>query len=229
MEAVILKLLGGVFAPFNWLYALCVDQTRIDIVSPHSATACPSKFLLVHDSGHRGGLMLFAVTTRSRRPVEITRVEIRFPSSLQLLDPGGRGFFKIATSLEPDLPFQVSWDGSASVRRGVQQAFALGARFPDGVNEYPIRMTVCAYRVRSASGGFRFHGRLRVTTKGCRVLLTQQQVLGLPVPPNAAQTTPQPFLIEATSWVQGGQGPIVAHEIFTDGTTSSERIDLPSA
>jgi hypothetical protein len=229
METVILKLLGGALGPFKWLYALCVDQTRIDIVAPHSAKGCPRDCLLVHDDGHRGGLLLFAVASRSKRPVEITRIEVGFPSSLQLLDPGGRGFFKASGSLEPDLPFQVSWDGIAPVRRGVQQAFALSARFPAGTDEYGIRLTVWAHRVRSATGGFRFHGRLRVTTKRYRLVLTQQQILGVPVPPKSEQTTPQPFLIEGATSVHGGPGPVVVHEIFIDGTTSSTRIDLPGA
>jgi hypothetical protein len=204
-----------------------MDQTRIETSGPASAEVCPSNSLLVHDDGHRRGILLFTVSSRSKRPVEVTRIEVGFPSSLQLLDPGGSGFFKTDASLDPDLPFQVSWDGRELVRRGVQLAFAMSAHFPTGSNEYGIRLTVLAHRERSATGGFRFHGRSRVTTKRYRLVLTQQPILGYRIGPKDTLTTSQPFLTEGAMWAKGGQGPVVAHEIFDDGTTSSKQIDLP--
>ncbi len=227
MDLPILKLLGAAIAPFKWFYALCVDPTRIKIVVPHCAAGCHSDSLPVHDDGHRAGLLLFAIATRSKHPVEITRVEANFHGPLQLLDPGGGGFFKTSGSLDLDFPFQVFWDGTASIRRDVQQAFALIARFPGGTNEYPVCITVHARRLRSGMGGFRVHGRLRVTTRRYRVALTSEDVQGLPVPPKSSQTTPQPFFIESAFTAYGGPGSVVAHEILTDGTTSSKHVDLP--
>ncbi len=222
----ILKLLGSAIAPFKWFNALCLDQTRIKI-TPLCAIDRQSDSLPVHDDGHRTGILLFAIATRSKHPVEITRVEVNFHGPLQLLDPGGRGFFKISGSLDLDFPFQVFWDGTASLRRDVQQAFALIARFPSGTNEYPICISVHARRLRSTIGGFWSHGRSRITTKRYRVVLTSEHILGLPLPPKCSQTTPQPFLIETAVMAYGGPGSVVVHEILADGTTLSNHVGLP--
>ncbi len=229
MDLPILNLLGSAISPFKWFYALCVDQTRIKIVVPHCAADGHNDSLPVHDDGKRAGLLLFAIATRSKHPVEITRVEVNFHGPLQLLDPGGRGFFKPSGMLDLDFPFQVFWDGTTSIRRDAQQAFALLARYPGGTNEYSICIAVHALRLRSGIGGFRIRGRPRVTTRRYRVALTSEHVQGLPVPPKCSLTSPQPFLIESAMMACGGPGSVAVHEILADGATSSKHIDLPDA
>ena len=112
--------------------------------------------------------------------------------------------------------------------RSIQQAFAIEAHFPDDSDEYVVRISVFAQRLRSASGGFRFNGRLHVTTEQVRLALTTHQVLGLPLKPGEAQTSPQPFVIQGATLARGaGPGSVITHEIHGDGSTETNRVDLP--
>lgn len=195
MDLPFLKVLETAVAPAKWLYGLCADQTHIEIVAPFAAN-WPSRSLPVPVDERGEGLLLFGVTTRSERPVEIIRIEVDYAAPLQLLDPGNRGFFVGSSALDPELPFRMYWEGRVVVRSDLQQAFALTARFPDQVDEQLIRISVHARRQHSTIGGFVAQGRLRVTTIEYRARPTSEPVLSLPVPPKGSLTTPQPFLIE---------------------------------
>lgn len=226
MDLPFLKMLGAAVAPVKWLYRLCVDQTRIEIATPHVAN-WPRQSLPVQDDGSGCGQLLFSVTTRSKLPVEITRIEVTYAAPLQLLDPGTPGFFVGSDTLDRELPFCMSWEGRAVVRSDLQQAFALTARFPDRVHEQLIRISVHARRQHSTIGGFVAEGRPRVTTIEYRARPTSEPILGLLVPPKGMLTTLQPFLIEGAMTASGGPGPVVVHERLSDGTVSSKRVDLP--
>ncbi len=225
MDLASLKLLSSLVSPVKWLYALCVDQTRIEVVAP-CVKGWPNTLLPVENKQNGGGLLLFAVTSRSRGPVEITRVEVAYATPLQLLDPGNRGFFVGSGTLDDELPFSMSWEGSAVVRSDLLQGFALTARFSPPVYEHRVRISVYARARRTTIGSFTAHGRSRVTTSEYRVRLTSEAVLGLTIPPKCGYTTPQPFLIESEWKGSGTQGPIQVHERFADGTVSSHRVDL---
>ena len=69
-------------------------------------------------------------------------------------------------------------------------------------------------------------GRQRVTTKEYLARLTSELVRGIVVPPKCGFSTPQPFLIEGAMTVSGGSGPVMVHERMSDGTVSSNRVDL---
>ena len=135
-------------------------------------------------------MLLFGVTTQSKKPVEITRVEVDYAAPLQLLDPGNRGFFAGSGTFDTELPFRMFWKGSAIVRSDLQQGFALTARFPNSNHEQCIRVSVYARRQHTAVGGFLTQGRSRVTTKEYQARLTPEPVFGIAVPPKCAFTTP---------------------------------------
>src|SRR5712692_120464 len=102
-------------SPAKWLYALCVDQTRIAILVP-CTKGWPENFIPVQDKGDLTGLVMFSVTTRSKRSVEVTRVSVDHAATLQLRDPGNRGFFIGGGALDEELPFRMMWEGSVHVR-----------------------------------------------------------------------------------------------------------------
>lgn len=228
MDLSLFKILGTLVSPAKWLYGLCVDQTRINISVP-SVKDWPCVLFPVEDKGGGTGLLLFGVTTRSKKPVEITRVEVDYAASLQLLDPGNRGFFVGSGTLDMELPFRMFWKGSAVVRSDLQQGFALAVKFLGSIHEQRVRISIYARRQVTSVGGFVAEGRQRVTTKEYRVRLTTGPVLGLAVPPKCAFTTPQPFLTESAANISGGPGPVMLHECMSNGTVSSKRVDLPGA
>lgn len=222
------KVIGMLMSPAKWLYGLCVDQTRIAILTP-STKDCATGSFPVENDGSGAGLLLFGVTTQSKKPVEIIRVEIDYAAPLQLLDPGKRGFFAASGTFDTELPFRMFWDGSAIIRSDLQQGFALTACFPNSSHEQCIRVSVYARRKHTAIGGFLAHGRTRVTTKIYPVRLAAEPVLGMVLPPKCSFTTPQPFLIESAAKASGGPGLLMVHERMSDGTVSSKNVDLPGA
>src|SRR5712692_11709663 len=164
MDPTVLKVLGAITSPAKWLFQLCTDQTRIEVVLSHGEQ-CSSDSIPVQNTGDNTGLLMFGVTTRAKQQVEISRVEVQYAAPLQLVDPGHRGFFVGGGTLDSELPFCVGWDGSAAVRSDVQQAFALTARFPNRAQEGRLRISIHARRQHSAIGGFVSQGRLQVSTK----------------------------------------------------------------
>lgn len=231
MALSLLKVIGAITSPLKWLYNLVVDQTRIRVVVPE-AEKWECKSIPVYDSGSNAGILMLAVTTLSRREVEITRIEVHYAAPLQLLDPGNRGFFTGAGTLDSELSFSMSWSGSIDVRNDVQQAFALVAKLPNSVQDYPIRLLIHARRRHSSIGGFLAHGRVRVTYVNHRIRLVSQPLLGLPVPPLCSMTTSQPFLIEGSVMASVKPGGIISATVHTrdaDGSVSSESIQFTDA
>ena len=223
------KLLGVITTPLKWLYSAWLDQTRIDIHFPLAANWLWDS-IPVSDSGDNSGLLLFSVTTRSKRLVEVIRIEVHYAAPFQLFDPGNRGFFLGSGTLDHNFPFCMYWNGSTTVRRDVQQGFGLTARFPDRIRDQRIRILVHAKQQHSALGGFLTLGRPRVTTKEYRTRLVSQPSIGFRIPPMHSFSTPQPFLIEHEAWVTTAPGnplSVAVHSRHADGTASSKRIDIP--
>lgn len=218
-----LKSLESLVSPAKWLHRLYVDQTRIEISIPH-AEGWSGETIPVNDGATGTGLLLFGLTTRSRHPVEITRVEVDYAAPLQLFDPGNRGFFVGGGTLDTNLPFCMTWEGTVIVRVDVQQAFALHARFPNRVSAQRLRIYVHARRKHTQLGGFLGQGRIHVTTKEYQVRATSDRVLGLRVPPKTGFTSPQPFLIENQVIGSGRDISVLVHERMFDGTVSSRHV-----
>lgn len=219
------KLLALGFRPVNWLYTVLADQTQINWVLPQT-TKCSAPALLVHDNGKGDGLLLFGITTHSKHPVEITRIEIDYAAPIQILDPGEVRFFKTSGTQDWDFPFRLYWEGSALIRRNLQQAFGATIRFRNEVKARPIRIRVHAMRQWTRLGGFPEKGRSQMTSRRFLVTLTSENIIGLCVPPKSAMVSPQPFL-NASSVTAVGKGPALVHEIFNDGRTSSKQVILP--
>ena len=231
MDSGLLKILGTLISPVKWLYHLCTDQTRIEIVLPQ-AENWNWDSIPVQDTGNETGLFMFGVSTKAKQDVEITRIEVLYAAPLQLLDPGNRGFFIGAGTLDSDLPFCVYWNGSAAIRSDVQQSFALSAHFPHRLQDCRIRIAIHARRRHSSIGGFVTEGRCHVSTSEYRIRLVSQRVLGLRVPPLCWMTTPQPFLIEGAvtaSTLPGQSCSVITHTRDADGNVASTKFGVPDA
>jgi hypothetical protein len=231
MDSVLLKVLGLLTSPAKWLYNLFIDQTKIKVIPPAAENWTWSSFP-VQFNGTLEGILSFAIGTESTRPVEVVRVDVHHSASLQIFDPGNRGFFVGVVIPDAEFPFAMCWSGVAEVRRDVLQAFAINARFPDSVTDRPIRISVHARKRHSSFGGFLSQGRTHVTTVECRVRLVSQRVLGIPLPPRCSLTTPQAFLVEsgiAASAPVGETGSVVVHTLDADGTVSTARRRVPDA
>ena len=226
MNLLSLKALQSLASPARWLYRLYVDQTRIQISIPDAEGWC-GETIPVADGGSSASLLLFGITTESKRPVEVTRVEVDYAAPMQLFDPGNRGFFIGSGTLDPSFPFCMSWEGSVTVQTGVQQAFALNARFPNPIYEQRLRISIHARRQHTYLGGFLGQGRTRITTKEYRARATSKRVLGLRVPPKTALTSPQPFLIESQVIGSGQDISLTIHERMSDGTVSTQHVGRP--
>jgi len=201
------------------------DQTRIRILSKEIEGSTDGVFA-VKEGGESSGLLLFSVTTDSKKPVEITGIDIDYAAPFQLLDPGNRGFFDSAGSLDSVLPFRMYWRGHVIVRPDLQQAFALMAKFPLQTFEQRIRITVYASGQRMLLGRFSARGRQQVTSREYRVRLISGPVLDIALPPGHSFTSPQPFLIKSALHASGGPGSVAVHEALSDGTTRSAIVDL---
>ena len=226
-----LRVVSAITSPLKWLYNLVADQTRIRVLTP-SGNNWDWKSIPVHDDGTNAGILMFGVTTESQREIEITRIEVHYAAPLQLLDPGSRGFFVGAGTLDSELPFCMRWDGSIDARHDVQQAFALIARFPNRSQDHAVRFSIHARRRHSSIGGFLGWGRVRVTSIDHRIRLVSQPVLGLPVPPRCSMTTPQPFIIEGSitaSTKPGEEASVVVHARDANGSVSSQNVRIPDA
>jgi hypothetical protein len=222
-----MELLDLAFPPLKWLGSFWTHQTHIRLVTPPVIQESKPPALPVHDAGGGAGTLLFGITTRARDPVTVSKVQVNFSAPLQLLNPGKKAFFTPATSLDPERPFCVVWDGAAPVRRDLIQAFALAAHFVPGMSVALVHIVVHAQRQGSTLGRFALKRRLQVTVFPYLVVLKKERILGLCLPPKCSFTSLQPFLIEGGFFAVGGPGPVLAHEIFRGGTTSSTRIDLP--
>lgn len=224
LQLSVLKVLGWVFGFGKWLLGLCLDQTRIKVLT-ESAPRWPKQSLPIQDDGTGGGLLIFVVTSASKRPVEIIRIEVDYAAPLQLIDPGNRGFFSGSLTQDFRLPFRMYWEGNAEVSHNLQQRFGLVSRSPYPEREQPVRISVYARRKHQSFGGFLRVGRLRVTSVEFRAQVTSTP-LYIALPPNCALSSPQPFLIESAMSALG-PGFLIVHEALADGSTSSTPIVLP--
>jgi len=225
------KVINAVFSSLKWLYSLCLDRTRIVVLFPRAANWSWDS-VPVSNAGNDTGLFMFSITTRSKKSVEVVRVEVHYAAPLQLHDPDSRGFFVGSGTLDQDLPFSMYWAGSAVIRRDVQQAFALTAQFPNRTQDQHIRISIYARRQHTIIGGFVTQGRVHASTKEYRTRLISQPLIGFRIPPLCSLTTPQPFLIERGGTVStepGKSGSILVHERDSNGTVSSTPIELPRA
>ena len=100
--------------------------------------------------------------------------------------------------------------------------FALIAQFPPGIRELPVRISVYARTLRLSVDGFESVGRTQITRKLFRIVLADNRLLGVNVPPNLSLTTIQPFLIYAglTASGYGLDGLALLRKQFNDGTES---------
>jgi hypothetical protein len=95
--------LNTVIAPLKWIYSLFADRTFITIVGQEPFNG-PAEALLVYDQGGHRGELRFGVTTTSKGPLELTRVEVDYAAPLQLQDPERRGFFDTESTHHPERP-----------------------------------------------------------------------------------------------------------------------------
>ena len=221
MDPLALKLLSSLAAPAKWFYRLLAESTGIKIIPPYSeGWTWPSLPIQYRDSPD--GLLNLAFTTTSKRSVEITEIRVEYASPLQLFDPGALGFFKSEISHNLDFPFCLVWKGNVEVRRNLLQWFAIHAKFPDTVQSRRIRISIQAKVIEPSLGGFLGRGRNHLTVSSYDIRLVSRHVQGLTVPPGAAASTPQPFLIKGAVSFSGNIGtPVKAllHELLEDGRT----------
>jgi hypothetical protein len=223
----LIKLPGLLKVPAKWLYKLVVDQTGIELSGQHPHTM-QANSLLVPDDLTGEGLLLFGITTTSRRPIEIVKVTVDYSTPLQLLDPNQLGFFQTASSNDDDLPFRIFCEGSFQLHSKMVHAFALTAQFPHGVRELPARISVHARTLSSSAGGFQSYGRTQISKFFYRIVLSDYPLLGLAILPKHSATSSQPFLIQSAVSASGVAGSaVLVHEQLKDGTVSSKIIELP--
>jgi len=171
------------------------------------------------------GLLQLALTTASKKSVEINEIRVEYASPLQLFNPGDLDFFKSEISNDLNLPFRLVWRGSMELKRNLLQLIAVQVKFPDTVQARAIRLSVQAKVVDSSTGGFRGHGRNHLTVFRYRIRLVSQVVRGIRLPPGASLSTQQPFLIKRQLGVTANCGaPVQAlvHELLEDGSSTTK-------
>ena len=215
----LIKLGGLLKVPAQWLYTLVTDQTKIDICGKYSDDTQKNALLVENDSTDMG-VLVFGITTRSRHSIEILKFAIDYPTPLQLLDPKKMGFFQAEDSGDESFPFRLLSEQGFQLHSMLMHVFALIAQFPPGVRELPVRISVYARTLRLSVDGFESVGRTQITRKLYRIVLADNRLLGVNVPPNLSLTTIQPFLIQAglTASGYGNASSASVHEQFNDGT-----------
>lgn len=223
-----IKLLELFKTPAMWLYALVVDQTRIELSGQYSNMLHDINSLPVSGSHMKDGGLQFAISTRSQCPIEIIKVAVDYSAPLQLLDPMKMGFFQTEMSNNEDLPFRIFCKGNFRLHSKLRHYFALTVQFPPGVRELPVCISVHARTFSSSVGGFESYGRTHITKNYYRIVLTEHPLLGLVVPPKHSITSPQPFLIQSALYASGEAdlSSILIHEQMADGTVSSKLVEV---
>jgi len=227
MEILSLKLLDPIKSSVRWLYLLVTDQTKIEVAGQCSSTQ-PPRALLVQTNKKGDGLLLFGITTKSRRPVELTKLTIDYSTPLQLKNPDGVAYFTMASSNDETFPFRLCWEGSIELQNKHIHAFALTTRIPT-ISQLPIRITTHARVHNSYIGGFVGNGRMQVSSSVYRIISTGEILSGLEIPPKFSLTSSQPFLIQSAATASNNSNStssVLIHEQFADGTASSKIIDI---
>jgi len=208
--------------PARWLYTLVTDQTKIDVCGKHSDSAKKNALLVENDSTDMG-VFVFGITTRSRHSIEILKIAIDYAAPLQLLDPKKMGFFQAERSGDENFPFRLLSEQGFQLHSALMHVFALIAQFPSDVRELPVRISVYARTLRVSITGFESVGRIQITRKPCRIVLADNRLLGINIPPKLSLTTIQPFLIQMglTASGYGLAGSPLVREQPTDGAVSS--------
>lgn len=230
MESFFLKLAGPLKSFGKWLLAFMVDQTKIVIIGSSSPTQSPNSLLINTDQYGKGEL-IFGITTKSVQPVELVKLTIDYSAPLQLFDPINMGFFSMSSTGDETLPFRIYWEGSIELQQMIIHAFALTTQFPIGSSQLPIRISAHARVQKLSIGGFTEHGRTQLTSSIHRIVRTPEPV-GLAVPPKHSFTSSQPFILQSALYVSSGAkdiAPLLVHEQLTDGTVSSELVDISNS
>lgn len=226
MDISLIKLLGFLKTPAKWLYSLVVDQPEIKL-SGQQPNSLQANSLLIPDNHTGEGVLLFGITTTSRCPIEVVKVAVDYSAPLQLLDPNKIGFFQTEGSNDEDLPFRIFCEGSFKLHSKLVHAFALTAQFPLGARELPARISVHARTHRSSVGGFESVGRIHISRNYYRIVLSDQPLQGLEVPPKNLLTSSQPFLIQSAIFGYGPPGvEVELHEQLNDGKVYSKIVVL---
>lgn len=139
-------------------------------------------------------MLVFGITTRSRHSIELLKIEIDYLMPLQLLDPKKMGFFQAVGSNDKDFPFRLYSEQRCQLRLKLIHVFALISQFPPSVGEFPVRITVYARALRLADDGIESVDRTQITRKLYRIVLADNGLLGIKIPPMHSLTTIQPFL-----------------------------------
>ncbi|SRR5258706_1549915 len=224
----LIKMAGLLKTPVRWLYSLVAHQTKIELHGKHAVDTQPNALLVENDSTGMG-MLVFGITTRSRHSIELLKIEIDYLVPLQLLDPKKMGFFQAVGSNDRNFPFRLYSEQRCQLRSKLIHVFALISQFPPGVCEFPVRITVYARTLRLSGDGFEFVGRTQITRKLYRIILADNGLLGIEIPPMHSLTTIQPFLIQCglTASGYGVHSSALAHEKLNDRTVSSKSVALP--
>jgi hypothetical protein len=219
--------IASLLGPLKSLFSLWQDEAVITFSGPDTAQGS-SKQLFVHiDNAHTGVLML-ALSTISRKPVELKRLELDYSAPLQLFDPKQQGFFCSEQSLDSDRPFRLVWKGDAQIQKGLIQLFAVVAVFPHLAQPHEVRITAYTQKIHRRLG-FMSRGRLQVSSQLRSLVGTCQPVMGIVVPPKWSATSPQPYVIESEFKSPDTSGSLAVHETLKDGRTSSKQLQWPQA
>lgn len=209
----LIKMAGLLEAPVRWFYSLVAHQTKIELHGKHAVDTQPNALLVANDSTGMG-MLVFGITTRSRHSIELLKIEIDYLMPLQLLDPKKMGFFQAVGSNDKDFPFRLYSEQRCQLRLNLIHVFALISQFPPDVCEFPVRITVYARALRLADDGIESVGRTQITRKLYRIVLDDNGLLGIKIPPMHSLTTIQPFLIQCglTASGYGVQSSALTHE-----------------
>jgi len=216
----LIKLTGLIKAPIKWLYYLVVHQTKVIVIS-QEPNELEKKSLLIFAGNKGEGNLFFGISTSSKIPIEVIKIEVDYSAPLQLHDPKKMGFFKYAVSCDEMFPFRIFCEGSFQLNSKLISTFALTSQFPPNINEIPVRISVHA-RVRNISvGGYESYGRIQITKQNYRLVLSNTPLMGIAIPPLHNMTSPQPFLIQSAVYGTGETVNVLTHQISKDGTVKS--------
>jgi hypothetical protein len=226
----LIKFAGLIRHGVQWLYALIADRTRIELNGKHSDKTRPNLLFVENDSTDMG-LLVFGITTRSRYSIEILKITIDYSMPLQLMDPRKMGFFQAVGSGDERFPFRLVSEQRFQLRSMLMHAFALIAQFPPGIRQVPVRISVHARTIRPLIDGVESVGRTQITSNLYRIVLADNRLLGINIPPNYSLTTIQPFLIQCglTASGYGAHSSALVHERLNGGTESPKIAELPGA
>lgn len=178
----------------QWLRSITSDHTRIHIIGKHVDRKYSDALVVENDSTDMG-VLVFGITTRSKHQVEILKVEIDFPATMQLTDPKKMGFFQGEESGDPNLPVRVSCGHRLKIRPRLISVFALIAQFPPHVRKITARISVEARLIRDIREGVETTGSIQKTRKTTSIVLSNERSLRIEIPGEHTLTTSQPFLI----------------------------------